>query len=96
MTPEQIRSLCNTSEQTEACEWALDAALSYQVEQFEDGNLEPGEEPISLADDMIYRLTDMLRDMRPDADEEPKWRAQCRAGKQLADKIEKNKGVVVK
>jgi hypothetical protein len=90
LTVDQIKALCTTAAQQNVFKFAMPAALGYQEEQQEPGFLDEGEEPTTLADDMIYRLVDFLPDMGPYFDEElVAWRADCRAGRQLAHKIRK-------
>lgn len=62
----KIRVLPLTATERQVLDWALSAALDFQQEQLEPGNLEPGEEPISLLDDLLYRIGPMMTDMRPD------------------------------
>jgi hypothetical protein len=51
-TADDLRALKLTPPEREMLEWALNTAIDYQTEQFE---LDEGVEPVSLADDVIYR-----------------------------------------
>jgi len=65
LSADQIKSLCTTAAQREVFEFAIHVALEYQEEQREPGFLEEGSEPMTLAAEMIYRLTDFLLPTRP-------------------------------